>query len=158
MAVFGVTWVANIGSAAGVYFAARTVGRQFFTGSIGSRLLKPEALARIERMYARHGTWGIFLSRFIPGVRAVIPPFAGVAGLKSVRALVPMILASGIWYGTLTYIAAKLVPRLDDVAELVARMNTAALTIFLVAAFVASIVLALRWHRKTRIDRSDRRQ
>jgi len=147
-AVFGVTWAANVGSAAGVYFAARTVGRPLFTGRIGQRLLKPEAMARIERLCDRHGTWGIFLSRFIPGARAVIPPFAGVAGLKSVRALAPMVLASGIWYGTLTYVAANLIPRLDDVAALVARMNWIGLIVLLVVAGVIATFLVLRWRRR----------
>jgi membrane-associated protein len=147
-AVFGVTWAANVGSAAGVYVAARTVGRTFFAGRMGRRLLKPDAMARIEHLYERHGTWGIFLSRFIPGARAVIPPFAGVAGLKSARALVPMILASGIWYGTLTYVAANLIPRLDDVASLVARMNWVGVAAFIVIAGVVGTFLLLRMRRR----------
>lgn len=147
-AVFGITWAANVSSAAGVYFTARTVGRKFFTGRLGTRLLKPEAMARIERIYARHGTWGIFISRFIPGVRAVIPPFAGVAGLKSVRALLPMILASGIWYGTLTFAAAKLLPRLDDVAILVTKMNWVGLFVFVSGVGVVGVVLVVRKRRR----------
>jgi membrane protein DedA with SNARE-associated domain len=151
-AVFGVTWAANVGSATGVYVAARTVGRTFFTGRLGRRLVKPEAMERIEHLYERHGTWGIFLSRFIPGVRAVIPPFAGVADLKSVRALVPMILASGIWYGTLTFVAANLVPKLDDVANLVTRMNWVGLVAFVVIAAVAGVALLMRSRRRKSID------
>ena len=147
-AVFGVTWAANVGSATGVYVAARTVGRSFFTGRLGRRLLKPEAMARIERLYERHGTWGIFLSRFIPGVRAVIPPFAGVAGLGSVRALVPMILASGIWYGILTFVAANLLPHLDDVASLVVRMNWVGLVLLAVITGLGGTVLVVRMRRR----------
>ena len=154
-AVFGVTWAANVGSAAGVYLASRTVGRTFFTGRLGSRLLKPEAMERIERLYDRHGTWGIFLSRFIPGVRAVIPPFAGVAGLKSVRALAPMILASGIWYGGLTYIAANLIPRLDDVGKLVARMNWVGLITFVAIAGMIGAFLVLRARRRASSERQE---
>jgi membrane protein DedA with SNARE-associated domain len=149
-AVFGVTWAANVASATGVYVAARTVGRAFFTGRLGTRLVKPAAMARIERLYERHGTWGIFLSRFIPGARAVIPPFAGVAGLKSVRALAPMVLASGIWYGALTYIAANLVPRLDDVVSVVAELNWAGLVVVLIAVTVAGGAVALRSCRQRR--------
>jgi len=151
-AVFGVTWAANVGSATGVYVAARTVGRTFFTGRLGRRLVKPEAMERIEHLYERHGTWGIFLSRFIPGVRAVIPPFAGVAGLKSVRALVPMILASGIWYGMLTFVAANLVPKLDDVANLVTRLNWVGLVGFVVIAAIAGVAFLIRSRRRTPIN------
>ena len=146
-AVFGVTWAANVGSAAGVYAAARTVGRPFFAGRLGRRLLKPEAMARIEKLYERHGTWGIFLSRFIPGVRAVIPPFAGVAGLGSVRALTPMILASGIWYGVLTFVAANLVPQLDDVVEIVVRMNWVGFALLAVIGGTGAALLVVRKRR-----------
>jgi len=153
-AVFGVTWAANVCSAAGVYVAARTVGRSFFTGRLGKRLLKPEAMQRIEYLYERHGTWGIFLSRFIPGVRAVIPPFAGVAGLGSARALLPMIVASGIWYGTLTFVAANLIPHLDDVATLVVSMNWVGFILLVVIAGAGLTVLAVRMRRK--ISKQDR--
>lgn len=151
-AVFGITWAANVASAGGVYLAARTFGRPFFTGRFGQRLLKPESMARIERLYDRHGTWGIFLSRFIPGARAVIPPFAGVAGLKSVRALTPMVLASGIWYGTLTYVAANLIPKLDDVAVLVARMNWLGILVLaaLVLGFGAVVLYRMRIRSRNR--------
>ena len=49
--------------------------------------MRPEVLAALEEAYARWGTAGIFLSRFLPGLRAAVPPFAGVAGLSAVRAL-----------------------------------------------------------------------
>ena len=147
-AVFGITWAANVASAAGVYVAARTVGRTFFTGRLGRRLLKPEAMARIERLYDRHGTWGIFLSRFIPGARAVIPPFAGVAGLKSFRALTPMVVASGIYYGALTYIAANLIPKLDDVVTIVSRMNWIGLVFLAAIVVIVVVALVLRSSRK----------
>jgi len=59
-----------------------------------------------------------------------------------------MVLASGIWYGTLTYVAANLIPRLDDVAALVARMNWIGLIVLLVVAGVIATFLVLRWRRR----------
>jgi membrane protein DedA with SNARE-associated domain len=121
--VFLVVWSANVLSAALVYLAARTVGRAFFQGRIGRRLLRRHALSRIERLYDQHGIWAIFTSRFIPGVRAIVPAFAGVANLDPVRALVPVALASGIWYGTLTFVAVTFIRNLGTVAELLARFQ-----------------------------------
>ena len=121
--VFGVTWAANVGSGIGVYVAARTLGRKFFSGRMGKRLLNPRHLRQLEHLYERYGTWGIFLSRFVPGARALIPPFAGIAGLGSVKALVPLAVASAIWYGALTFAAANLIPKLDDVARFVIGLN-----------------------------------
>jgi membrane protein DedA with SNARE-associated domain len=145
--VFLVTWVANTGSAALVYVAARTVGRRFFRGPLGRRLLNRDALARIERLYERHGTVAIFASRFVPGVRAVVPPFAGVAGLAPVRALAPVAVASALWYGALTLAAATLVQNLDEVRSLVASLGRGAL--LLVAALLGLVVfLAVRRRRR----------
>lgn len=150
-AVFGVTWVANVASASAMYIAARTLGRRFVEGPIGRRLLSRKALTKIERWYLRYGTWGIFLSRFVPGVRAVVPPFAGIAGLGAVRALLPVAVASGIWYGVLTWVAATLIPKLDDVARLVVGLNKAALLLMgALAIGIAVWVLARRWTQRTR--------
>ncbi len=150
--IFAVTWAANVGSAVGVYAAARTLGRRFFTGRLGRRLLNPKHLERLERLYRRHGLWGIFLSRFVPGARAVIPPFAGIAGLSSLRALVPLAVASGIWYGLLTFTAANLIPRLDGVAKFVAGLNWVGLALGL------SVAATLYWAviRRSRRSQSDK--
>jgi len=122
-AVFLVTWVSNVSAAASVYWAGRTFGRQFFTGRLGRRLLRPRHLERMEQLYRRYGAWGIFLSRFVPGVRAVVPPFAGVARLGMVKALLPLALASGIWYGLLTWLVGKTARRIEEAARIVADLN-----------------------------------
>jgi membrane protein DedA with SNARE-associated domain len=143
--IFFVTWVANVSSAAAVYVAARTVGRPFFRGRTGGRLLRPTALARIERLYGRHGTWAIFLSRFIPGVRAVVPPFAGVAGLGAVRALAPVAVASGLWYGALTFLAALTIRNVGQIATVIGGLNRVAVVgASVVLVVVATVLLARR--------------
>jgi membrane protein DedA with SNARE-associated domain len=146
--IFLVTWVANVCSAAAVYVAARTVGRPFFRGRTGARLLRPAALARIERLYVRHGVWAIFVSRFIPGVRAVVPPFAGVAGLGVVRSLAPVVLASGLWYGALTGVAAFTIRNASQIGALIAGANRVALVAAAaMLAVVAAVVLVRRRQR-----------
>ena len=58
LAVFLVTWIANLLGAAGVYLAARRYGRRLFATPTGRRLLAPRSLALIEREYLRLGTGG----------------------------------------------------------------------------------------------------
>jgi membrane protein DedA with SNARE-associated domain len=142
--VFAVTWAANVGSAAAVYVAARTLGRSFFRGPVGRRLLRPRALERLEHLYHRHGTWGIFFSRFIPGVRAVVPPFAGVAHLGWARALLPAAAASGIWYGAITVSVVVAANHLEDLGRLLAGVNRVALALALAAAAAAAALVVLR--------------
>ncbi len=145
MAIFAVTWVSNVASAAVVYAAGRTLGRQFFTGRLGRRLLDPRRLATIERLYREHGTWGIFFSRFVPGARAVLPPFAGVAGVSAPRVLLPLAVASAIWYGTLTALVAATAGRIDEAIRLVSRLNW----VLLGTAGVVAVLLVVAWrHRR----------
>src|SRR3989442_8500779 len=85
-------------SDAAVYGLARSYGRDFFRGPAGRRLLPEPVLLHLEVQYRRHGAYGIFLSRLLPVWRAVVPPFAGVAGLSPPRTLVPLAPASALWY------------------------------------------------------------
>ncbi len=146
--IFAVTWTSNVVAASLVYLAGRTLGRQFFTGRLGKRLLHPTRLERIEQLYRRYGAWGIFLSRFIPGVRAVVPPFAGVARLDVTRSLVPMAVASGIWYGLLTALIATSAGTIEDVARLIGRLHWVALII--AVGIAGTIVVAVRRRRQRR--------
>lgn len=146
--VFLVTWTANVSGAILVYAAARTAGRTFFRGRLGRRLLKPAALERLEHLYQRYGTWAVFLSRFIPGVRAVVPAFAGIADLGSVRALGPVAVASALWYGALTLAAATFVRNLDQITHFVAGVNRVGLV--LAGGAAVALVLLVRRRRRAR--------
>src|SRR3989475_9457390 len=122
--VFLLPWVAKVGSAAAVDGLGRRYGRDFFQGRVGRKLLPEPVLAHITAQYRRHGTSGIFLSRLLPVWRAVVPPFAGVAGVPPVRALVPLALASGLWYGGLTFFVATASANLQTVLAALRRVNS----------------------------------
>jgi membrane protein DedA with SNARE-associated domain/uncharacterized tellurite resistance protein B-like protein len=139
--VFLVTWLANLVGAALVYVAARRYGRRLFASPTGRRLLAPRSLAVIEREYLRFGTVGIFLSRFLPGIRAVVPPFAGLVGLSPARTLIPMGIASAIWYGGITTLGALIGSSWDRIVAIVAGVNR---TLAVAAAVVA--VAAVVWY------------
>jgi membrane protein DedA with SNARE-associated domain len=147
LAVFAVTLASNIVAATAVYLAGRLLGRPFFTGRLGRRLLRPDRLARIERLYDDYGIWGIFFSRFVPGVRAVVPPFAGIAGLSAPRALIPMIAASAIWYGLLTAVIASAAGQIEDVVRLVARLNWSLFAVAIIAGAFLAFAVHMRKHR-----------
>ncbi len=121
--VFIATWLPNVASAAGMYWVARTVGRDFANTPAGRRLLPPRVLESVERAYQRHHLWGIFVSRFLPGYRAVVPPFAGIAGLGAVRALAPVVVASGIWYGLVVWLAHRVGTDWDGVRQVLGRIG-----------------------------------
>ena len=43
---------------------------------------RPELLARGEAFFVRHGGKSVFIARFLPGVRAVVPVAAGMLGMR----------------------------------------------------------------------------
>jgi undecaprenyl-diphosphatase len=133
--VFAVTWTCNVASAALVYAVGRRYGPAFFAGRIGRRLLSERTLAHIQEAYAEHGTWGIFISRLLPVWRAVVPPFAGVARVPAARFLLPLAVASALYYGTLIFLVATLGTNLDLVTRALARVHIV-LGVFAAALFL----------------------
>jgi membrane protein DedA with SNARE-associated domain/uncharacterized tellurite resistance protein B-like protein len=150
LAVFLVTWTANLLGAAGVYLAARRYGRRLFASPTGRRLLAPRSLAIMEREYLRFGVIGIFISRFLPGIRAVVPPFAGLVGLDAVRTFVPMGIASGIWYGGITLLGAFIGAEWSRITALVAGVNRTLGIVTLVVAVGAAIWYLVRARQRRR--------
>jgi membrane protein DedA with SNARE-associated domain len=139
-------WMANVGSAAWMYFFARAHGAAFFRAGWGRKLMPPEAMAALEEAYQRYGVVGIFLSRFLPGLRAAVTPFAGVVGLAPARALVPAALASGIWYAFLIVAGTTLAHNWEAVKALVGGANR----VLGLLALVSTVFLVLWLWRRTR--------
>jgi membrane protein DedA with SNARE-associated domain/uncharacterized tellurite resistance protein B-like protein len=139
--VFLVVWIANVGGAVAVYFVARQLGRPFFATSLGRRLVSPAGIARLEREYLRFGIAGIFFARFLPGIRAVVPPFAGIFGLSAWRAMVPMAVASGIWYGGITALGVYLGGSWDAILHALTRLNQVLAVVAGFAILAAAIVI-----------------
>lgn len=150
--VFLVTWLANLAGAAGVYFAARRYGRRLFATATGRRLLAPRSLAIIEREYLRFGVVGIFVSRFLPGIRAVVPPFAGLINLSPLRTLVPTGVASGIWYGGITILGSVIGAEWERINQIIRGVNRT-LGLLAVVLITVGIVLYLRSRRRRQRER-----
>jgi membrane protein DedA with SNARE-associated domain len=144
--VFALTWTANVGSGTAVYLLARRYGPSFFQDGVGQRLLSAHTLARIEREYARHGTYGIFLARLLPVWRGMVMPFAGIARLPAAKAIIPLALASAFYYGLLTFLILALAANLEDVKRLLGHVNT----VFLMFAVVLAGVIAIWIVRRMR--------
>ncbi len=106
--VYAATLVPNVVTAAGMYWFARSAGRRFGETALGKRFFAHSTMQAVSRLYERHHFWGIFASRFLPGYRAVVAPFAGAVGLPAHKALPPMVLASALWYGLVCIVAYHL--------------------------------------------------
>jgi membrane protein DedA with SNARE-associated domain len=92
-------------------------------------------------MYQRRGILALFLSRFIPGVRALVPPFAGAFHVPALHATLAIAIASGIWYGIVTWIAYRVG---SDWELLQQRLRGAGTMVAVAAGAIA--VLAVVWY------------
>jgi membrane protein DedA with SNARE-associated domain len=103
---FAATWAGNVGGAMLMY----ALGRKYGAERLERRMLGekgPRAEARLHALYGRYGIGALFVSRFIPGVRALVPPFAGALRIPPVRAAIAMGVASGLWYGVVSYVGFR---------------------------------------------------
>lgn len=117
------TWLANAGGAVGVYFLARRYGMAAFTEGPGRHLLNRAQLDRIAAFYERWGPTALFFSRFLPGVRALVPVFAGVSDLRPRYVIAPLASASLLWYGALVWVGAGTGENWDEVLALMKRYD-----------------------------------
>lgn len=143
--VFLATWVGNVASALAMYRLGHTHGRGFFQHGWGRRLLNAHQMERIAVFYGRWGTPAIFLTRFIPGLRAVVPVFAGVTHQRFVPVAVPLAAASAIWYGALVWVGTLAGHNVDRILDLIGRVN-----VWLLAGAVVAVLGAFAWWWRTR--------
>lgn len=141
-AVFGFTWVANVGAAMAVYWLAGKFGPAFFRTAAGHWLLHPRQLERVASFYTRWGTPAIFLSRFLPGLRAMVPVFAGISRVAPVRVLPPLASASAIWYGLLVYFGAAAGRNWQAILDTFERAST---VLFWIAAVLITLIIVWWW-------------
>lgn len=151
----GPFWVAaavvTVGSSAGailMYYVGRTLGSSFVASKM-ERFNGQEAIDRFQKMRAQYGIFALLLSRFIPGVRAIVPPLAGAMRIPMIFVLPAIFLASAVWYTTIAYIAYQAGSNWDLVTE---RINTSG-RVFGVSAAVIAIIGVAVWYLRRRRNR-----
>jgi membrane protein DedA with SNARE-associated domain len=96
------------------WYIGRRYGADWLTNQLGQLgMKKTEELAErrehwIEQAYREYGWIALFLSRFIPGVRAMAPAAAGALRVPLWEFSLILLVACTLWYGAITWIAFKL--------------------------------------------------
>jgi membrane protein DedA with SNARE-associated domain len=145
------TWLGNVGGAATVY----ALGRRYGAADMQRRLLKyggRRTLRKVQRLYRRRGLVALFLSRFLPGARALVPPFAGALRMPPGPAITVIAIASALWYGAITIAAYRVGTDWDTLRRLITRLSR---DTALVALALAILVGGVWWflHRRGRRTR-----
>ena len=139
-----------IGNVAGAG-VTNALGRKYGTKAFLRRIEKyagPDAEARIKKLHKKYGFAGLFVSRFLPGVRAIVPPFAGAMKLPALKVMLSVATASGVWFGLITFLAFRAGDNWDLVQHYLIRSGKVA-----GAAAVGIVVLAIGiwlWNRYAR--------
>lgn len=143
--VWAVIWSFNVGSAMLVYWIGHRFGRTFFEVGFGRHMLDEGQLRRMGYFYDRFGSFAVFFTRFLPGLRAVVPAFAGVSHQPFLPVAIPVGLASAIWYGALVWLGATAGRNLETIVRWVEQANLALLGVALI--LLAAVVW---WWIRTR--------
>lgn len=106
LAPFFAVWLSNVAGAMFMYFVGSRIGRKRVEKLLRLTSHDP-AEKRFEALYGKFGTAAFFLSRFVPGVRAVVPPLAGALHIKPIGPGIAIALASGLWYGLITFLSFR---------------------------------------------------
>lgn len=131
--------VGSVGGAMTIYFVARRFGAAWLHAKLKKAGID-NLEQRLEVMYSRYGMGALFVSRFVPGLRAVAPPMAGATKIPPVRTAVVFLAASTIWYGTISWIAFRVG---DDWEQLQVAVRTFAQRVGGAAGIAAAIVVTI---------------
>jgi len=130
--------------------AAATLGDNlgFFIGCRGGRPLldryqsvfriKPEAIARGERLFDQYGAVTVFLARFIAGLRVFAGPLAGVLRMPWKRFVVFNFLGALLWVSVISTVGYKFGKHWDRIAGFLKDLNIG-------IAILAGLVILVLW-------------
>jgi membrane protein DedA with SNARE-associated domain len=147
--VFLATWAGNVSGAMIVYALGRRYGAERLEKRLAGKHAE-SADARIRRLFERYGMPAVFVSRFVPGVRAIVPAFAGALRLSVVWTMAMVATASAIWYGLITMVAFRVGSDWEQLKATIARYGTTAAiigAILLALGVVAWLIVRKRAHR-----------
>jgi membrane protein DedA with SNARE-associated domain len=126
------------------------VGRRYGSAALMRRFGGADAEARVAKMYASYGVWALFVSRFLPGVRAIVPPFAGALKLPLRQVIPVMAVASAIWYGVIAWLGFRFGQNLEQLQGLIGSATRTSGLIAVGIVVVGAAVYCWRRRRPTR--------
>ena len=137
--VFFLGWFGNVAGASITYALGRRFGSKAFLRRL-EKYAGPDAEQRIKQLHKRYGFGGLFVSRFLPGVRAIVPPFAGAMKLPAAKVLLSVASASAVWFALITFLAFRAGDNWDVVQHYLVRSGKVAGAI---AIGIVLVVVAL---------------
>lgn len=112
------TWLGNVFGAMAMYAVGRRYGATVVERHFTKKGRAGGAEKRFQELYSRYGLLAIFITRFLPGVRAIVPPLAGAFRLPATGTAIMIALASGLWYAVVTYLGYQVGSSWEQLVEM----------------------------------------
>ncbi len=137
------TMVGNLLGAMSMFTLGRRLGIAWFTTRY-PKVFPLQITTRVAEGFRARGVPVLIVSRFLPGVRAVVPPVAGAMGMRPLRAALAMTLASGVWYGLVCWLAFTAGANAEQLLGRIAAQQRLAAFVGLGAVVIGALVLVAR--------------
>ncbi len=129
------------------YFIGKTGGQPLLE-SLSSRFkFVAHRHRRFRQFFVKHGNKTVFFARFVPGLRFMAGPMAGVAGMKFWRFLAWNVCGATTWCATMVTAGYLLGDEWETVAHLIRRAGYWLLVALLV---VMGVAVTLWWRERPR--------
>jgi len=139
----------NLSSHLFLYYLGRSRGRDFIKKH--PRMFHAELLPRMTLLYRRWGVGLIFVSRFLVGIRSMVPLFAGVSRFRLRRFLWPLIVSVLVHHALLVYLGHTVGRNWEEIKQVLKNLN---LGLGLVG--LALLLLVVFWFRRLSRQRRKR--
>lgn len=143
---FLAVWLGNVAGALLMYWLGRRLGREWIDRKF-HLAAGGDNEARLAAWHARYGPFALFVSRFLPAVRALVPPMAGALHFPLFELTLAISFASAAWYGAITWLAFTTGNNWDAVAARVAQLGAWS---GVIAVAIVVLAFALWWRRRRR--------
>src|SRR5262245_26778842 len=127
----------------GTFYLARRWGPALLAGRFG-RLFHADRLAQLERWFARYGVPAVAISRFFPGIRALVMPAAGLARFSTWKVLWWAGLSVVAWNTLIVGLGVLAGTHLDWAKQVLVGYNTIAFCVVGAGLVAAGVVLLCR--------------
>jgi membrane protein DedA with SNARE-associated domain len=127
----------NIGFAIGHYG-----GRPLLERYRKTLRIRPEAIARGENLFERHGALTVFFARFIAGLRVIAGPLAGVLRMHWRKFVLSNFLGAALWVTVISCAGYFFGRQWEEVARIVRSVNIVVLVV------LATGVVLFGWKRR----------
>lgn len=154
LSVAAIWMSAVVGGYAGfmaVYAVARWKGRPFFAGGRWAPHMQ-----KAERWFDRYGEKLIVISRFLPGIRAVVSALAGVSGMRPAVVSLYSLAAIILWYSALVALGSAVGADWQRATYILRAYDSALLVILAVAVLAGGIVFFVRRRAASDAARTER--